>query len=64
MHIFNEQLLVDNKMPDSWEESSGRLGAVVDRSKDVIFSDKYFIVLIEKGPEGDRLTGFAAFRQP
>ncbi|GMT07275.1 hypothetical protein PENTCL1PPCAC_29449, partial [Pristionchus entomophagus] len=51
LHVFNERLLIDNEDEEHLDEH--RLGPVVDRSKDIIFTDRYFVVLIEKGATHD-----------
>ncbi|GMT36366.1 hypothetical protein PFISCL1PPCAC_27663 [Pristionchus fissidentatus] len=53
LHVFNERLLIDNEGEENLDDPGGRMGPVVDRSKDIIFSDRYFIVLIEKGATYD-----------
>ncbi|GMR60970.1 hypothetical protein PMAYCL1PPCAC_31165, partial [Pristionchus mayeri] len=53
LHVFNERLLIDNEGEENLNETSSQLGPVVDRSKDIIFTDRYFVVLIEKGATHD-----------
>ncbi|TKR87267.1 hypothetical protein L596_011689 [Steinernema carpocapsae] len=53
LHIFNERLAISNGDVDL--DASAVRGSVIDRSKATTFSDRYFLVMIEKDSNVDRL---------
>ncbi|KAK0411859.1 hypothetical protein QR680_005883 [Steinernema hermaphroditum] len=53
LHIFNERLAISNGDVDL--DASAVRGSVIDRSKASTFSDRYFLVMVEKTVDTDRL---------
>ncbi|KIH47071.1 hypothetical protein ANCDUO_22874, partial [Ancylostoma duodenale] len=49
LHIFPERLVIEDG-DTVREDGQSRMGSVVDRSKAVVFNDRYFVVMVERGP--------------
>ncbi|EPB75130.1 hypothetical protein ANCCEY_05799 [Ancylostoma ceylanicum] len=50
LHIFPERLVIEDA-DTVREDGQSRMGSVVDRSKAVVFNDRYFVVMVERGPQ-------------
>ncbi|ETN78849.1 hypothetical protein NECAME_10074, partial [Necator americanus] len=58
LHVLNERLVVEDTRTVC-EDGQSRMGSVVDRSKAVVFNDRYFVVVVERGPTSESFVMFS-----
>ncbi|KAK6760766.1 hypothetical protein RB195_022003 [Necator americanus] len=58
LHVLNERLVVEGTRTVC-EDGQSRMGSVVDRSKAVVFNDRYFVVVVERGPTSESFVMFS-----